>query len=531
MTHRSRRAFAAAVCAALFLSPLAVGSWAQDDMCLGCHVNKDMAAEAPQMEASKFQRSVHKDLGCLACHLGKDTVPHDQKETPVSCEGCHRAKSDSILASDHGKLLLKTKSGAALCISCHGPPHELRRASDSASKVSRVNIPTTCNQCHQKLDFKAKFGIDPFASYAMTVHGKAHTAGNLKAAVCTDCHGGHDLNFSNNSRSSIFKFNVPQTCGRCHTAQVELYARSIHGKKIAAGVKDAPVCTDCHGEHNIQGKHEPGSMVYTGSIVKTCSACHGSERLIAKFGMLQNPAKTYIGGYHGVAFVAGNLSAANCASCHRHHDILPPEDPGSSVNPQNLQRTCGACHQRAGELVNMGKVHLSTASAAGEAGVEATALDLYRGGGRAALASETLLPFVRRMYVWIIVLTIGGMLLHNALYHLRKIVVGLDHAHDPDELRLSRNERLQHWVLLASFIGLAYTGFCHSYPESVISVFHGAGGAAVRALLHRVLAGVFIALAAYHFSWLASTTEGRRELGAMLPAGRAFLDFLQMQRC
>ena len=216
-------------------------------------------------------------------------MPHDKKETPVSCEGCHRANSDAIRSSDHGKLLLKTRSGAALCISCHGPPHELRKVSDPASAVSRANIPTTCNQCHQKLNFKEKFGIEPFASYAQTVHGKAHLAGNLKAAVCVDCHGGHDLNFSNNSRSRVFKFNVPRTCGRCHTGQVELYARSIHGQKTAAGVKEAPVCTDCHGEHNIKSMHEPGSMVFTGSIVKTCSACHGSERLIAKFGMPLNP--------------------------------------------------------------------------------------------------------------------------------------------------------------------------------------------------------------------------------------------------
>ena len=421
MRFLSSRIFFALILSGLYLFPLAGRSLGQDDMCLGCHVNKDMAKEAPQMAADKFQRSVHKDLGCLACHAGKDTVPHDAKKSPVSCEGCHQEKSDSIRASDHGKLLLKTRSGAALCSACHGAPHELRKASDPSSKVSRANIPTTCNQCHQKLNFKDKFGIDPFASYALTVHGKAHAAGNLKAAVCTDCHGGHDLNFSNNSRSGIFKFNVPGTCGRCHAGQAALYARSIHGKKIAAGVKDAPVCTDCHGEHTIQAKNEPGSMVFTGSIVKTCSGCHGSEKLIAKFGMLQNPARTYIGGYHGVAFVAGNLSAANCASCHRHHDILPPEDPESSVNPKNLQRTCGACHERAGELVNMGKVHMSTGAVGGGEGLSETAAGIYQGGSRGALASETLIPFVRRMYVWIIVLTIGGMLLHNALYHLRKI--------------------------------------------------------------------------------------------------------------
>jgi cytochrome b subunit of formate dehydrogenase len=485
---------------------------AADQACLGCHASKESGA--PQMPAAKFQKSVHKDLGCAACHSGKDSYPHDPKTPLVSCEGCHRMEADAIRASDHGKLLLRTKSGAGLCIACHGSPHELRKVSNPVSAVSRANIPTTCNQCHQKLNFKEKFGIEPFTSYIQTVHGKAHLAGNLKAAVCTDCHGGHDLNFSNNSRSRVFKFNVPRTCGRCHGSQLELYARSIHGKKIAAGVKDAPVCTDCHGEHNIQGLREPGSMVFTGSIVKTCSACHGSKRLIAKFGMPLDPTRSYLGSYHGEAYVAGNLAAANCASCHRHHDILPPEDPDSSVNPKNLQKTCGACHPRAGELVNMGKVHAAEAAAAHDLG-------------------GAVMRLVRQGYILIIVLTIGGMLAHNFLDHKRKLLLGPSrHAHDPRALRLSLNERVQHLILLVSFAALAYTGFCHTYPEAAFArcFFAGAAGAHWRALLHRACAVVFIILAAYHAAWLAGSREGRGEVREMFPRWQDFLDFLRLQR-
>ena len=61
-------------------------------------------------------------------------------------------------------------------------------------------------------------------------------------------------------------------------------------------------------------------------------------------------------------------------------------------------------------------------------------------------------------------------------------------------------------------------------------MFRGAAGAALRSLLHRVLAGLFIALAAYHVGWLTTAEEGRRELWAMLPRLRDFLDFLQLQR-
>ena len=489
-------------------------SWTSaQEACLSCHASKDMPA-APQMAAAKFQGSVHKDLGCSACHAGKDAYPHDPKAAKVSCDSCHQKSADAIRASDHGRLLLKTKPGAALCASCHGPAHELRPVQDPASPVNHANIPGTCNQCHQKLDFQTKFGLEPFATYAQTVHGRAileHK--NPKAAVCVDCHGGHDLDFSRNSRSRAYKFNIPQTCGRCHSAQLTAYSRSIHAARVAAGVREAPVCTDCHGEHNITAHLEPGSMVYTGSIVKTCSACHGSERIIAKFGMPLDPARTYMDSYHGVAFVAGNLASANCASCHRYHDVLPSSDPGSSVNTKNLQKTCGACHRRAGELVHLGKVHMTFST---------TTRDIR----------ETVLRLVRRLYIWLILLTIGGMLLHNFLNHKRKLLLGLEDGHAPNELRMSRNERIQHLVLMISFIGLAYTGFCHTYPESRFAhvAFAGASGAYWRALLHRAFALAFILLAAYHLYWIAATREGRREIRSMYPRWRDLLDFLQLQR-
>lgn len=488
---------------------------AADEPCLGCHENKDMSAQAPQVAAAKFSRSVHKDLGCAACHAGKDEVPHPAKAAPVSCAGCHQKSSDVIRASDHGRMLLATRKGAGLCLACHGSPHELRKVSDQDSPVSRARIPDTCDSCHRKMDFKGKFGVEPFASYAQTVHGKAHIIGkNPKAAVCTDCHGGHSLDFSSDSRSRANRFNIPKTCGRCHPGPLALYSRSIHGKKSAAGVKDAPVCTDCHGEHNIKGQREPGSMVFTGSIVKTCSGCHGSEKLIAKFGMPLDQAKAYRDGYHGVAFTAGNLAAANCASCHHHHDILPSNDPGSSVNPRNLQKTCGACHPRAGDLVKMGKVHTSN---------DAAARDL----------PETVMRLVRQSYILLIVLTIGGMLGHNLLDHKRKLLLGPSLlAHDPQAPRLSLNERVQHLFLLVSFVGLAYTGFCHTYPESIFAryVFTGAEGAHWRSWLHRALAVAFVTLAAYHAAWLAGTREGRGEARDMFPRWQDFLDFLHLQR-
>jgi hypothetical protein len=62
--------------------------------------------------------------------------------------------------------------------------------------------------------------------------------------------------------------------------------------------------------------------------------------------------------FHGIALEYGMTKAANCASCHAFHDILPASDPASPVNKANLPRTCGKCHPNAGENFAKGMIHV-----------------------------------------------------------------------------------------------------------------------------------------------------------------------------
>ena len=50
----------------------------------------------------------------------------------------------------------------------------------------------------------------------------------------------------------------------------------------------------------------------------------------------------------------GSVTAANCASCHGAHEILPSSDPRSMINPKNLEKTCGQCHPGIGSQVAQG---------------------------------------------------------------------------------------------------------------------------------------------------------------------------------
>ena len=46
------------------------------------------------------------------------------------------------------------------------------------------------------------------------------------------------------------------------------------GKKKGPGVRLAAVCTDCHGVHDIQRSNDPKSTVMSANLQRTCQKCH-----------------------------------------------------------------------------------------------------------------------------------------------------------------------------------------------------------------------------------------------------------------
>src|SRR5262249_22556969 len=150
-------------------------------------------------------------------------------------------------------------------------------------------------------------------AYKLSIHGRAITAGNNKAATCSDCHSAHSIQPGSDPRSKVSHQNVPATCGACHAEIAKTYAQSVHGEAVAGGVTAAPVCTDCHGEHTILAPSEPGSLVNPARVsTVTCGRCHGDERLTARFDLPAQSVKTYQDSFHGLANRSGSRSVANC---------------------------------------------------------------------------------------------------------------------------------------------------------------------------------------------------------------------------
>lgn len=490
------------ICAAAILIVAFAGSANAQTLttaeCLDCHkdpsLTKDVNGKAVSVavNADKFQQSIHgQAIGCTDCHSDVKAYPHEPKPQPVSCATCHPDSQAAWENSSHAKAIKSGMTQAAHCIDCHGSPHEIVPSSDAASPVAHKNIPATCGRCHGQKFVMEKAGLStqPFQSYQQSVHGKAVANNNARAAVCTDCHDHHAIFGAENPQSAIFKFNVPRLCSKCHAPIAAQYTQSVHGKAIAHGRWNAPVCTDCHGIHNIKSPKDPSSPVAPQNVATaTCATCHTGVRLSQEWGVPGERAETYGQSYHGLAKQLGSKVAANCASCHGIHNILPSSDPKSMTNKVNLQKTCGKCHDGATKKFVEGRIHLRE--------------------GEKVDTQSTIVTFIRQIYFWLILLTIGGMSLHNLLLWIRKTAIA---RRSPDRTirRMNRQQRIQHFLLLSSFIILVLTGFALKYPTSPFAWLFGSSEMP-RRIIHRIAGVVMIALGLYHVLYMVGTKEGRQ---------------------
>ncbi|MGE5188444.1 MAG: cytochrome b/b6 domain-containing protein [Gemmatimonadota bacterium] len=485
-----------------------------DADCLACHGEPGLTKVVggrqvglAVVDGKKFKASVHGGMfACVDCHDDVKEAPHAAAPAKVSCARCHETAETAYGQSVHAAAIRQggvVAERVPTCASCHGDPHEILPPDDPASPVNHHNVPRTCGTCHNQKFVMESAGISPttYINYEESVHGRAVASGDIRAAVCTDCHGSHAILGPGDPRSAIYKFNVPATCGRCHAEIDREFAASIHGQEVRRGNFQAPVCTDCHGIHTIQAPSNPASSVYGQNLARfTCARCHEGVRLAEEFGIPGGRITTYMASYHGLASRLGSTVVANCASCHGAHDILPSDDPRSTINKNNLVKTCGRCHPGATAAFAQVRVHLGAAGATDTGSV--------------------IIGWVRRIYIPVILAVIGSMLLHNFLIWRRKAVAIRDRQ-DRSVVRLTRRQRIQHWCLLASFTVLVVTGFALAYPDSWLGLVFGES---VRREGHRAAAILLLAVGAYHAWYVVATGEGRRAFVAMTPTPKDVLD-------
>lgn len=511
MRARLLRSVAALAWVGLAVSVLAPTAALGEEKCLACHATaEDAGEERLVVDAAEWARTVHGAAGsaCADCHAGKTRYPHEADDPRASCAGCHRRAVKAVANSAHAATDAPGASGAPAsrapdCFSCHGAAHALAPSSDEASPVHPKRLAVTCGNCHADPTLGMAAGVklvQPLAAYTASVHARGVAEGR-HSATCSACHGNHNILRATDPMSSVNRSHVAATCGDCHAEIAEAFAGSVHGVAASRGSAHSPVCTDCHGEHRILGPGDKGSPVYATNLPKmTCGRCHGDLRLSEKFGLKNTAVKAFEDSYHGLAGRAGATVVANCASCHGVHDILPSTDPRSHVSPENLAATCGHCHPGAGARFAIGAVHV---------------LPEVKG------ETHSTVYWVRIFYLCLIVLVIGGMLLHNGLDLYRKAqhprLLRTLPIPDRTPVRMGRMFRLSHALFALSFTVLVYTGFALTYPEAWWSRLATFGEPLVdlRGGVHRIAAVVMLAVAVMHVVHLCLSRRARACVGEM----------------
>ncbi len=270
-----------------------------NDACLSCHGKPNMLLKVGDdtmfltIDASKFHDSIHgqNQLNCVDCHVDMTSFPHPSypktsrrefqfalyQTTSQGCANCHKEQTNQVKQGVHQQTLDVGNYNAAMCADCHNP-HYVEPAAD----LSRQEIPDVCARCHN----------DIATEYKASVHGAALIGqGNPDVPNCISCHSNHDIV---DPRTAEFRNNIPLLCAKCHTNAsimdkygistnvLNTYVADFHGTTVTLFEQTSPdlptnkpVCTDCHGVHDISNPNNPqtGIALKQNLLVK-CQRCH-----------------------------------------------------------------------------------------------------------------------------------------------------------------------------------------------------------------------------------------------------------------
>jgi hypothetical protein len=154
------------------------------------------------------------------------------------------------------------------------------------------------------------------------------------------------------------------SCLDCHSAMPaplgvtqDKFSQDIHAQK-------GLTCTSCHGGDS--SSYDPTQAMgrkagFKGKIDRRqipelCGSCHSNPNLMRQYdpGLRTDQLSEYHTSIHGKRLAAGDTKVAVCIDCHSVHDIRPPSDPRSTVNPVNVATTCSRCHSDANYMKQYG---------------------------------------------------------------------------------------------------------------------------------------------------------------------------------
>ena len=177
--------------------------------------------------------NIHAQLGaggdvnlpvCTDCHGAHDTrkITNDRIRITQTCGRCHADIYAQYKDSVHGAALLQENNlDVPVCTDCHGV-HSIQ---DPRLAQFRIASPEVCAGCHANAQLMSKYGLsaDVYDLYTLSWHGVDVSVYKARwptirhdSAVCTDCHGVHNIRKASDPASTVNPANLLATCQRCH---------------------------------------------------------------------------------------------------------------------------------------------------------------------------------------------------------------------------------------------------------------------------------------------------------------------------
>ncbi|MCJ7665071.1 MAG: cytochrome c3 family protein [Desulfobacterales bacterium] len=372
------------------------------------------------------------------------------------CMECH---ADAI----KGERYANSVHGTNACTSCHVDIIDLEKHAQGIY----IPKPVDCNICHKK----------ETGEYANSVH---HVREKFS---CVGCHT--DIHYLQPWEGN--KIQIIKKCTSCHAE--EEYVASGHERAVMKGNNDSAVCSDCHGLHDTKIWHTAGRTYPVEArefYTRACDKCHADKELMKKNNLTTIAVETYEHSIHGKIQKLG-YAAAGCADCHTSHNILPKEDPNSSINEKNLIKVCSRCHT----------------------GVNANFIKFIP---HAAFEDRVRYPQLFWTTVFMVVLLVVVLVFYwahtflwwrKAFWEKQRLLAEghlisdkVDQIKNPGEtyIRFTLRDRILHLVVIFTFFGLAATGMPIKFTDAPWAKFmlNFIAGFQVAALLHRICALILI---------------------------------------
>jgi predicted CXXCH cytochrome family protein len=142
-------------------------------------------------------------------------------------------------------------------------------------------------------------------------------------------------------------------CILCHPDIKVLFEKSRHHAEEVT-------CVACHGGNpaaiTVEAAHAGNfrGVPKRKDIPALCSTCHSDVGRMRPYNLPTDQFALYQTSRHGQLLAKGDDKVAVCIDCHGSHEILPPEDPRSSIFVRNIPATCGRCHGDAKRMAPYG---------------------------------------------------------------------------------------------------------------------------------------------------------------------------------